>query len=327
MSANTYYQRAKEHQVRDIQNDIRELNVRNQELIEAGKANRAERAAAARELAEFDTQEGQQMSKLESASKETAHAWKWVQDNMDSFEKEIYGPPIISCSIKDQRYADVVEAALGKSDFLAITAQTKADHEKLQDKLLGAMKLADVTLRKNGEDHVPGHPPVSQNDIRRLGFDGWASDFIDGPTPVLAMLCHSAKVNRTAVALKDVGEDQHHMIIENSNINSWITGKSSYRVSRRSEYGPGATSTATRWINPGRYWTDQPVDATARRLIEEKIEKLDATLTELKKEIGPIREKIGNLKTMVIKDLENEIVSRLECIHRRLLNFVINRRK
>jgi hypothetical protein len=249
------------------------------------------------------------MSKLEKASKETAIAWKWIQENMESFEKEIYGPPIVSCSLKDQRYADVVEAALGRHDFLAITAQTKADHKKLQDQILGKMKLADVPLRKNDDERVPGHPSISQNDMRNLGLEGWASDFIDGPIPVLAMLCYSAKIHITAVGLRDSSENQHNMIVENGIINAWITGGTSSRVSKRSEYGSGATSTATKAVSPGRYWTDQPVDSSAKREVEEKIEKLNADFAVLSAEIRPLREKIQNLRATVIKDLEIEIVS------------------
>jgi hypothetical protein len=280
-------------------------------LAEKGRAVRAQKEEAQHQLAAFDTQEGQQMNKLENASRDTATAWKWVQNNMEMFEKAVYGPPIVSCSLKDQRYANVVEAALRRPDFLAITVQTKADHKKLQDNLLGIMRLADVTIRKNDEENMPGHP-LSQNDMHKLGFEGWASDFIDGPIPVLSMLCYSAGIHRTAVSLRESSEDQHHMIINNGMINSWNTGGTASRVSKRSEYGPGATSTTTKVVFPGRFWTDQPVDSGAKREIEQKMAQLDAEFEELKAEVQPLRQRIDNLKS-TIKDLHAEIVSACWC--------------
>lgn len=247
------------------------------------------------------------MSKLEQASKETARAWKWIQENMDQFEKEVYGPPIVSCSVKDQRYTHLVESALNRTDFCVITAQTSADAKKLNDQLYGVMGLADVPLRK-ADDFVWPHPQVSPSDMRRLGFDGWASDLIDGPQPVISMLCSSTKLHQTAVALEDVSEGQHHMITQNEQIGSWITGQYSFRVARRREYGPGAVSTSTRRVFPARYWTDQPVDSTVKRELEQKIQQLAAELQELKDEIEPVRESLQSLQSQGLTDVENEIV-------------------
>jgi hypothetical protein len=285
-----------------------------------GRAIRSEKEEAEQHLAAFDTQEGQQLSKLERTSRDTATAWKWVQDNMETFEKPVYGPPIVSCSLKDQRYADVVEAALSRADFLTITVQTKEDHKKLGDQLLGTMKLADVTIRKNDEGGIPGHPPISQNDMQNLGFEGWASDFIDGPISVLSMLCYSARINKTAVGLRDTTEDQHHMIVD-SIVSSWISGRTASRVTKRSEYGPGATSTNTKAVFPGRYWTEQPVDSSAKRVIEDKVARLDAEFKVMAEEIKPLREKLKDLKSTAIKTLDNEIVSSLTAEMLSLTNF------
>jgi hypothetical protein len=275
-------------------------------------------------LAAFDTQEGQQMNKLERASKETALAWKWVQENMDNFEKEVYGPPIVSCSIKDQRYADVVESPLRFNDFLAITAQTKADHTKLQDHILGKMKLAHITLRTSREDSLPRPPALSQSDMQRFGFEGWALDFVDGPQPVLNMLCGAVHLHATAVSLRDISEEQHNMVIEDGRVSSWIAGGYKSQVSRRREYGSGVQSTATRPVPRGQFWTDQPVDSTAKREIQQKMEQLDVDFEQLKAQSVPIREKMKNLKTTVLQDLEKDIVSSQASMHYRLLIKVTN---
>lgn len=263
------------------------------------------------------------MSKLEKTSKETASAWKWVQENMDNFEKEVYGPPIVSCSIKDQRYTDPVEAIFQRNDFLAITAQTAADHQKLSDQLLGTMSLGDVTLRR-ADVSLPASPPLSKDDMHRFGLQGWALDFVDGPEPVLAMLCGAVKLNSTGISLEDVTEDQHKLITESGTVNSWVTGRHSFRVNRRREYGPGATSTLARTINRGKYWTDQPADVTARREIEERKKKLDADFEEMKTEVKGIRDKIEELDSKRA-DLVAETVSCVESIHYHLLIAIFNR--
>ena len=292
----------------DVRTRVREINARLQVLLQDGRDNKAQQDDKQQQLAAFDTQEGQQMNKLELTSRDTAAAWKWIQENMESFEKTVYGPPLVSCSLKDQRYANVVEAGLRMQDFLAITVQTKADHKKLSEHLLGAMGLADITIRKNNDESLPGHPSVSRNDMQNLGLDGWASDFVDGPIPVLSMLCYSAKINTTAVGLVDSSEDQHNRIVGNSMLRAWNTGRTASRVTRRAEYGPGATSTSTNTIKPAQYWTDQPVSSTAKMKVERELEVLKATFEGMKAENTPLKSELETLRSLLDESNE-EIVS------------------
>jgi hypothetical protein len=284
---------------------------------------RQNKDAAMQELASFATQEGQQLNKLEQISKDTAKAWKWVQDNRDQFEHEVYGPPMISCSVKDSRYTNVLESFLKKNDFLAITAQSLADMKKLSNQFYKVMKLGEVTVRTS-EEPLPQDPPIlSRQQMQQFGLDGWALDFIDGPEPVLAMLNGSGRLQRSAVALQDNSEAQYNMIIEDGSLVSWAAGKQLYQISRRREYGPDAQTTITKLVNAAKYWTDQPLDTSASREIQQRIDELDAEFDELKKQVLPVR-KERDEKIEKSKEIEKEIVSDTSCPPRLLLtNFSI----
>jgi hypothetical protein len=36
----------------------------------------------------------------------TLKAYRWLLENQSKFEKEVFGPPIVTCSITDPKYAD-----------------------------------------------------------------------------------------------------------------------------------------------------------------------------------------------------------------------------
>jgi hypothetical protein len=249
------------------------------------------------------------MNKIGAMSRDTAKAWKWVQDHQGDFEQEVYGPPMISCSIKDPKYTDSIESMFQRNDILAITAQTKADWNKLSNTFFKIMKLADVTIRSTTDSLADFPAPrLSASEMQSFGFDHWALDLVDGPEPVLAMLCSSVKLFSTAIGLKDITEDQHNMITRNGAVSSWVVGNHNYRVSRRAEYGSGATSTTTKNVAPARFWTDRPVDGSRRREIEARIASLVRDYEELKEQVLPVRERIAKLKA----DLDNnekEVVS------------------
>ena len=238
-------------------------------------------------LENLESQAGQQNNKLEKLSHDTHQAWQWIQEHQDEFEKQVFGPPVVECFIKDPAYVDCVESLFQKSDFLAFTVQTSNDFKKLSDQLQGRRPgqfgLNDITIR-----NMPGaldnfRSPESGEEMRRFGFEGWALDHVNGPETVMAMLCHYVKLHQTGVALRDINNQQFEML-QNSNIGSWVAGKSSYQITRRSEYGPGATSTRVRDIRKASIWTDQPVDLTAKRELQTNIESWSGELLALKRE-------------------------------------------
>jgi hypothetical protein len=228
---------------------------------------------------------------------------------MDLFEKPIYGPPMIVCSVKVPRYTDLMEALFQKSDLLTITAQTKSDFKKLGDQAYGTMGLADVNIKCQSRDlaqEMQRRPNISEQQLRQFGLDGWASDFLDGPEPVVAMLCSTANLHSTGIALEDITESQYNVISE-SRIGAWASGKHTYRITRRMEYGAGAISTMTKNVRQARLWSDQPVDMSAKREIDDRIQTLLEQHRAMGAEVGPLREKKAEL-TNERTPLDNEIV-------------------
>ncbi|EDN08568.1 hypothetical protein HCAG_05067 [Histoplasma mississippiense (nom. inval.)] len=115
--------------------------------------------------------------------------------------------------------------------------------------------------------------PITDEELHSLGFDCWAKDLLSGPEPVVAMLCSENRLNRTPIARRDITDDEYTRMT-NSPISSWVTGRQSYQVTRRREYGPSAISTRVRQLKPAQFWTNQPADLSARSIIENKIKEL-----------------------------------------------------
>lgn len=255
----------------------------------------------------FESVEGQQVSKLESISRDTARAWKWINDNRDKFEKEVYGPPIVSCSVKDRKYVDHVESLFQKNDFLAFTCQTAADYNTLTRSLFNDLHLGDITLRSIGDKPLSAFPHPSSNVKGEYGFDHWALDLLDGPEPVLVMLCQGLKLNATGISLNDTSDEQHTKIVQGNLVNSWVSRRLSHRITRRAEYGASATSVAVKQIGTARYWTDRPVDASKREEISARIDAIKEALDELKAKAGTVRVEIDKFAIAKKEKIEEEV--------------------
>lgn len=278
-----------------------------EENTRLGRERRQRIEDVKRELDDLESQAAQQDKKLKSMSWDTWKAWEWVKAHQQEFERPVFGPPIVECSITDPKYADMIESIFGKNSFLIFTVQTKADFQKLQNQAHDVLRLSEINIRQMavGIDKFP--PPVDKDELARFGFQGWVLDFIQGPEPVLAALCVDSRVHRTAVGLRDTTTQQFDQL-QNSQIDSWVTSKSCYNITRRREYGPGATSTRVRDIRKATVWTDQPVDVTVKRELQEKIEgwgeeveSFQAKNVDAQTEISRLREEMKMKQEEIVR--------------------------
>jgi hypothetical protein len=282
-----------------------------------GNQNREQTARLERGLKDLESQQGQLLTQLRKINNDVAKGWEWLKDNQDGFDKEVFGPPMLTCSVKDKRYTDLVQAMLQADDFLCFTAQTKEDHAKLSDQFYGKMGLS-VTIRSCFTPYSAFKPPLPRDQLPALGFDGYVNEYLDGPEPVLAMLCSEKRIHASAVALKDIADEQFERIQRAENLTQFAAGRQLYRITRRREYGPGAVSTRVTQFAKGRFWADQPVDAAEKTELVRKIDELKDQLASMKTEYRTALARSETLKTEK-KALDDKYVcSSVSLFHTRL---------
>lgn len=280
--------RAVEQSVKDTKDEIRandpEIGDREQKVTEAQRA-----------LENLRSQAGQQDNKLKSLSRDTASAWAWIQEHRDQFQNTVYGPPVLECSIRDKSYADSIESLMQMNHFTAITCTNQADFQLLNRQVFKTMNLHDVSLRTvtRKPDQYP--PPISDEEMRHLGIDGWAIDFLTGPDAVLAMLCEEARLHRAGICLRDTSDAQY-TDLERSEVDTWATTKSVFRITRRKEYGAGAVSTSVRDVRKAQVWTSRPVDTVAENDTRDNIAGWKSEIVEFEKRRELLKMKLRDLQ-------------------------------
>ncbi|KAI1099299.1 P-loop containing nucleoside triphosphate hydrolase protein [Jackrogersella minutella] len=291
--------RQQEHILRENEAEKRTLRGKFDDLRELNARKNREKADIERDLEALNSQDGQKLAHLKKMNPDAAKGWEWLQGHQDEFEKEVFGPPMLTCSVTDQRLSDQIQSLLGLEDFFCFTCQTRNDHKKLSTQFFRNLGLS-VAIRTCGNEFASFRPSIPKEQAREMGFDGYAIDYLEGPEPILAMLCSEKRLHASGVASRDVSNDQFEKIVKSEKIGSWAAGASAYRTIRRREYGDGAVSTSTRRVFPGRFWTNQP-----RRINEvtDEIQEIRAQGQEHKQRIAemdgaedPIRQKIDALR-------------------------------
>lgn len=288
-----------------------EIQRRKRPLLEQERDLKISMENAEHDLKNLDSQAGQQEAKLGKLSGDSLKAYRWLRQNQDKFEKEVFGPVAVTCSVTDPKYADAIESLLQRNDFTAFTAQSTKDFRTLQ-RALKANNFWDVSIRTCRESLDSIRPLLPDEELRQLGFDGWAKDFLKGPEPVIASLCLENRLNQTPVALRDISEEAFNRLEngEVGRINSWVSGPSSYYVNRRAEYGAGAKSTRVRRVNPARIWTSQPVDISLRQQHQQRIQQCKEELEQVRAKLEEEKKTMAELRRQHEK-IEEETVSRV----------------
>ncbi|KAL6710716.1 Structural maintenance of chromosomes protein 5 [Coniothyrium glycines] len=256
-----------------------------------------------RQRQDLDTQSGKQANLLARVSRDTATAWEWFQKNRSSLplKGQVYGPPILECSIPDSRYAQAIESQMRKGDALAIICTNGEDQKLLSNKFVsnrdeGGLALHDVHLRMSPKPLSHYKPSVAEEELRQIGFEAYLLDFIKGPDAVLAMLCGSLNLHKVAFAPRSLSEEQHSAV-GRSEIRQWVSGEEMYKITVRREYN--ASSTAVTHLRKAQYFVDQPVNTEERR-------QLDDALKEIQREGAELKENV-EISKQEQKDLEHEI--------------------
>ncbi|KAL5118182.1 Structural maintenance of chromosomes protein 5 [Pleosporales sp. CAS-2024a] len=239
----------------------------------------------------LDTQSGKQAGVLSNLSRETAQFWDWIVEHKATLnlKGEVYGPPILECSIRDNRYADAVESQLKKGDFLAITC-THPDDQKLLSDERDKLRLHDIFTRTSPKARSEYHPPAAPAALHALGFEGYIGDYIEGPDAVLAMLCDNARLHSIAYASSPITDAQHDAV-SSSPIRKWVSGRDIYQITTRREYGVSSTSVTQ--LRQARCFVDQPANSEEKR-------QLDDTLEQIKQDVAELQEKIKTCKTEIV---------------------------
>ncbi|KAL4898774.1 P-loop containing nucleoside triphosphate hydrolase protein [Aspergillus ambiguus] len=301
--------RQKRHDLRVIADKATQIKEDRRPLVQALREKDEQVKQAEQQLASLDSQSGRQENKLKQASFDTFKAYMWLRENQDRFEKEVFGPPIVTCSVNNPRYADAIESLLQKNDFTAFTTQTRNDFKTLQTALIRERRLHDITIRTCSVPLSNFSVPMSGEEISRLGFDGFAKEYLSGPEPVLAMLCSELRLHQTPITLQAISDEQYRVMESGSiaSISSWVAGKQTYQVTRRREYG-NASSTRVRQVRPARCWTSQPVDASAKQDVKQHIQELKLEMREIEQQMEAEKAKI----TQLSRDHEKCELERME---------------
>ncbi|GAV27151.1 hypothetical protein PMKS-000612 [Pichia membranifaciens] len=231
---------------------------------------------------------------------------KLKQSNPD-FPYKFSEPALVTLNVKNTAIAPIVEALIPFSHLNAIVVPTKSDYNGLSRFLYDERKLM-VSMRTLGEKFDVRHDQIPNETIKRLGFDGYISDFLTGPEEVIQMLCENVYLHRIPVSIKGLSASQKDTInreIEKGlGLVKYVSHDEIYTMNR-SSYGRRQVTTNIKSFKLRSFIFQNGLSEEQKKIIGDKLQ-------ELNQEYATVENTVKELKRDISERQENYKDKRLE---------------
>ncbi|KAG8987488.1 Structural maintenance of chromosomes protein 5 [Tulasnella sp. JGI-2019a] len=280
--------------------------------LEERKRRHAEQTGAYRfqlrdsqtKLADLSNVTKQRLENLRAADADCAETIEWLRkpENAQRFRVPVTEPAYVSLDIPDLAYVDHVEACISWGQLKTFVCGCEEDYKLLNrlvndtNEALGRRGRITAWFRPMDVQQLQ-HPPMTNDIMQQLGFDGYAIDFVTAPPSLMWFLKKDLNMHRTAIALDGARVNQAQaieIVSKGSGSTTFMAGPQSYRVSR-SNYGRKLAQTSTGSVSPARNLKHGTVDPEKKAEYEAMIEDATAKLSEQEKgdeEIGALQKVI-----------------------------------
>ncbi|KAI9116670.1 hypothetical protein K1719_012328 [Acacia pycnantha] len=262
----------------------------------------------------------------ESGAERVVEAYKWVQDNSNLFNKQVYGPVLLEVNVSKQTHAAFLEGHVPYYIWKSFITQDSED----RDLLVKNLNSFDVpVLNYTGGDCSQREPFQISEDMRTLGIYSRLDEVFDAPTAVKQVLIGQFGLDHSYIGTRET--DQNADRVQKLGIFDFWTPDNHYRWSK-SRYG-NHVSGVVEQVQRSRLLSYN-IDAreieklrSHRMDLEESIETLEATSRRLQDEERRLSNEAANLRrqrdeinTAVLKEKEKrrDIMRTIELRKRKL---------
>ncbi|KAN0134136.1 hypothetical protein V8E53_004519 [Lactarius tabidus] len=255
-----------------------ELREQQQRFIEDESRAKAEITEGEKALTKLDDVSYRKLQSLGKYDPDCANVINWLRQNKHRFRMEIIEPAAVSVTVPNKSYVNAVEACFNGSQLRTFVAQCDEDYRLLNQlvsdtpEALGKMVRITTWFRPADGNVAP--PPMTQDEMREIGFDGYAIDFVDCAPAMRSFLTRDCQFHRTPIALQPNRVDPARAMeaVSRTGGGSYILGNILNMVTR-SQYGRRLPQNLTRDVRPARTLVGPVVDPAARQNVELRIAK------------------------------------------------------
>lgn len=214
--------------------------------------------------------------------------------------------PVVSCNTTSKKYAHYLEKVIDNNTLFAITLTSQEEYERVSSFLLNQCNIPMRVIQKICNPKLT----VNTETLKKLGFDGYLSDFIDGPKEVLSMLYDTSKIDTIPVSASGLNDKQIQFLTQPNKegqvlFKKFISGDTLFNI-HRSQYGSRQFFYTTEAINPvSHYFGRDGLSQQTKDEIISNVEKLKEYVNSKRVAYKELQDKSNEVKSKLTEELSN----------------------
>jgi chromosome segregation ATPase len=132
------------------------------------------------------------IEQLRPNGEEIVKAVRFVRQNHQLFKHKVFEPPLFNLNVKDKDCLRQVGATISTAAMTTFTCLSLDDYRAFTENVLDKLGLNVNVVEYSGSGYSKPSDhrlPHRRDQLQALGFDGYVIDLLEGPDPVLNMLC------------------------------------------------------------------------------------------------------------------------------------------
>jgi hypothetical protein len=242
-----------------------------------------------RELGKFDNVKGYRLDMLRTNDQDAHKAVLWLRDHQSLFKMPVYEPVLLELSLTDQQFASAVEGCVNWQTMKTFVCQTREDYNLFTRELNDRQKLRLNVAEIEGTAPLSSYKsPMSQEDLRKWGFDRFLLDCIVAEDTIKRFLCSNSHLHLIPYALNDRRVNVE-AVEKSRHFQRYIVGNSSSTISY-SQYGSREPQIVTRSLRQARTLVHN-IDQTRKSGLENNQQRIGLRKRELEQQTKALDEK------------------------------------
>ncbi|KAI9239774.1 MAG: hypothetical protein BYD32DRAFT_410198 [Podila humilis] len=186
---------------RDIKDKIDNLQLAQEDIVRDAKKAGTTLSEKRRRLVALDDIRNRRLEQLRETESDVYDTVVWLRQNREMFQKHVFEPVCLEINIKNMKYVDAIENVLN-NQLKTFVCQTREDYNIMTREVLDKLRLrVNIIAPISSELDLGSYrPPASKEDLRKLGFECFVLDAVDGPAPLLAAMCSKASIHTVPVS-------------------------------------------------------------------------------------------------------------------------------
>uniref|UniRef100_A0A671KMY8 Structural maintenance of chromosomes protein 5 n=1 Tax=Sinocyclocheilus anshuiensis TaxID=1608454 RepID=A0A671KMY8_9TELE len=231
--------------------------------------------------------------KLRNRFRDTYTALKWLRDNRDRFEGNVYEPMML-INVRDTRHAKYIESHIPLNDLRAFVFQRQEDMEKFMTEVRDTQRLRVNTVIAPEESCSKRPPSRPLETLKPYGFFSYLRELFDAPEEVMSYLCYQYKVNDVPVGTEKT-KSMIEMVIRELQMRMIYTAEEKYTV-KKSNYSSNVVSSNSA-LRPSQFLTTT-IDADERSQLEEqlRVQSIDQRMAAIREQQAKLDRRDNELR-------------------------------